>query len=157
MIAVVTGFGVILAISASRSFAPASVCLASTTMTPVLPMMIVLLPPAPPRPAHTSGFSIFMVIGAGVCAARCCARPAGARRLGAIIPKQRILACVIRFVLSWEKLYYGTGVIKRESMREKKAEGIGSGADSPLPPGEGWVRAGIVNVIRSCPHPAAGL
>src|SRR2546428_236719 len=56
MMAVATGLGVILAISASRSFAPASVCLASTTMTLVLPMMIVLFPPAPPRPAHTSGF-----------------------------------------------------------------------------------------------------
>ena len=63
--AVLTGFGVILAISASRSFAPGSVCLASTTITPVFPMMIVLFPPAPPSPAHTSGFSIFIVIGGG--------------------------------------------------------------------------------------------
>src|SRR5690242_16186730 len=66
---VFTGFGVILAISARRSFAPASVCFASTTMTLVLPTMIVLLPPAPPRPAHTFGFSIFMVIGGGACCA----------------------------------------------------------------------------------------
>src|SRR4030095_2523948 len=66
---VFTGFGVILAISASRSFAPASVCLASTTITLVLPMMIVLLPPDPPRPAQTSGFSIFMLIGGGACCA----------------------------------------------------------------------------------------
>src|SRR5215467_8095489 len=69
MIAVFTGFGVILAISASRSFAPASVCFASTTMTLVLPMMIVLFPPAPPRPAHTSGCNIFIVIDGGACGA----------------------------------------------------------------------------------------
>src|SRR2546426_9759895 len=73
MMAVVTGLGVILAIWARRSFAPASVCLASTTMTPVLPMMIVLFPPAPPRPAHTSGFSIFIVIGGGGAGGACCA------------------------------------------------------------------------------------
>src|SRR6185295_12067974 len=74
MMAVVTGFGVILAISASRSFAPASVCLASTTMTLVLPMMIVLFPPEPPRPAHTSGVSIFIVIGGGAAGAGGCCR-----------------------------------------------------------------------------------
>src|SRR6266446_1321291 len=67
--AVVTGLGVILAISASRSFAPASVCLASTTMTLVLPMIMVLLPPAPPRPTHTSGFNCFIVSGGGGCCA----------------------------------------------------------------------------------------
>ena len=91
MMAVVTGFGVILAISASRSFAPASVCLASTTMTPVLPMMMVLLPPAPPRPAHTSGFSCFIVIGGGCCG--CCAMADVASVPSAAIvasPKRRV-------------------------------------------------------------------
>src|SRR5215468_740244 len=36
-------------------------------MTPVLPLMIMLLPPAPPRAAHTSGFRIFMRIAGGTC------------------------------------------------------------------------------------------
>src|SRR5438874_4348808 len=90
MMAVVTGFGVIFAISASRSLAPASVCLASTTMTPVLPMMIVLFPPAPPRPAQTSGFSIFMVIGGGACGG-CCAPIDVTTSTTAPIPKQKFL------------------------------------------------------------------
>src|SRR5205823_4832023 len=106
MMAVVTGFGVILAISASRSFAPASVCLASTTMTPVLPMMIVLFPPAPPRPAYTSGFSIFIVIGGGACG--CCAqpKPASAYKTTAN-PKNRVFACDINNLsFRGRELYY---------------------------------------------------
>src|SRR5438094_9007519 len=97
MMAVVTGFGVILAICASRSFAPASVCLASTTMTPVLPMMMVLFPPAPPRPAHTSGFSIFIVIGGGACGA-CCAvtEMASEPHTTTTSPQQRVFTCDIQ-------------------------------------------------------------
>src|SRR6187455_502513 len=60
-----TGFGVILAISARRSFAPASVCLASTTSTLVLPMTMVTLPPAPPSAVYTSGLSCLIVSGGG--------------------------------------------------------------------------------------------
>src|SRR5262245_52252277 len=99
MIAVVTGFGVILAIWASRSFAPASVCFASTTMTPALPMMIVLFPPEPPRPAQTSGFNIFIVIGGGgggACGA-CCALPKVASAPDTITEKvkHKVLECDI--------------------------------------------------------------
>ena len=86
MIAVLTGFGVTFAISASRSFAPASVCFASTTMTLVLPMMIVLLPPAPPRPTHTSGLSCFIVIGGGCCG--CCACAGTVNQIKASIPSE---------------------------------------------------------------------
>src|SRR5262245_6219621 len=67
---VFTGFGVILAIASSSSFAPTADCLGSTTMTLVWPMMIVLLPFAPPRPpnaAHTFGFT--WIIERGSCAA----------------------------------------------------------------------------------------
>src|SRR5437016_3665850 len=105
--AVVTGLGVILAISASRSFAPASVCLASTTMTPVLPMMIVLFPPAPPMPAHTSGFSIFIVIGGGAGGA-CCAVPemASAPPTTMASQMQRGFTFDIALVLSGPELYY---------------------------------------------------
>src|SRR5262249_529837 len=93
MIAVVTGFGVILAISARRSFAPASVCLASTTMTPVLPIMIVLFPPDPPSPAHTSGFNIFILIGGGGGGA-CCwpiLEMANAPQMATANAKQRVV------------------------------------------------------------------
>src|SRR5262249_10966573 len=45
------------------------VCFASTTITLFFAIIIVLLPPAPPRPTQTSGFNIFMVsFGAGCCA-----------------------------------------------------------------------------------------
>src|SRR6266850_2448073 len=100
MMAVVTGFGVILAISASRSFAPASVCLASTTITPVLPTIIVLLPPAPPRPAHTSGFNCFMVIGGGAGGA-CCAltEVASAPHATTANPIRRVFTCAICVLL----------------------------------------------------------
>src|SRR5215510_2088131 len=74
MIAVLTGLGVSFAISASRSLAPGSVCLASTTITLVWPTMIVTLPPAPPSAAQTFGLSCLMVIGGGAGAwAGCCA------------------------------------------------------------------------------------
>src|SRR5262245_23015348 len=74
MIAVLTGFGVSFAISASRSLAPGSVCLASTTITLVWPTMIVTLPPAPPSAAQTFGLSCLIVIGGGAGAwAGCCA------------------------------------------------------------------------------------
>src|SRR3954468_14606967 len=103
---VLTGFGVIFAISASRSFAPDSVCFASTTITLVFATMIVLLPPAPPRAAHTSGLSIFMVIGGGAC----CARP-GIERAphNSAAPRERIFEFDIVVVLSCEGLYYRAG------------------------------------------------
>src|SRR5215813_116358 len=82
MSAVLTGLGVILAISASRSFAPGSVCLASTTMTLVLPTMIVTLPPAPPNAAHTSGLTCFIVIGGGAGACGGCCAAAVVTRVG---------------------------------------------------------------------------
>src|SRR6266704_1470500 len=113
MMAVATGFGVILAISASRSFAPASVCLASTTITLVLPMMIVLLPPAPPRPAHTSGFSIFMVSGGGACCAM--AEMERAPHNNTATPRQRIFGFDIVVVLSWKGLYYRAGNLRKLS------------------------------------------
>src|SRR5437016_3095122 len=110
---VFTGFGVILAISASKSFAPASVCLASTTITLVLPMMIVLLPPAPPRPAHTSGFNILMVSGGGGC----CAMVEMERALhnSTATPRQRIFEFDIVVVLSWKGLYYRAGNLRKLS------------------------------------------
>src|SRR5262249_16946020 len=95
MMAVVTGFGVIFAISASKLFAPASVCLASTTMTLVLPMIIVLLPPAPPRPAQTSGFNCFMVIGGGACGC-CCATTVESAMHIIAIAKQSVFGMDIR-------------------------------------------------------------
>src|SRR5215467_15489193 len=91
---VFTGFGVILAISASRSFAPGSVCFASTTITLFFAMIIVLLPPAPPRPTQTSGFNIFMVsFGAGCCAHADTAKILPANRA---IAEQKTLFFVIR-------------------------------------------------------------
>ena len=44
---VVTGFGVTLAISASSCLPPSAVTFASTTMTPLFPTMMPLLPPPP--------------------------------------------------------------------------------------------------------------
>jgi hypothetical protein len=46
-ITVVTGFGVIFAMSSSSSFPPASVVLASITITPFSPIMTPLFPPPP--------------------------------------------------------------------------------------------------------------
>jgi hypothetical protein len=57
-------------------------------------MIIVLLPPAPPRPAQTSGFNIFMVsFGAGCCAHADAAKILPANRA---IAEQKILLFVIR-------------------------------------------------------------
>src|SRR5258708_4777111 len=95
MIAVVTGFGVVFPISASKLFAPASVFLASTTITLVLPMMIVLFPPEPPRPAQTSGFNCFMVIGGGACGC-CCATTVESVMHMIAIAKQRGFGMDIR-------------------------------------------------------------
>src|SRR5262245_13634810 len=82
MRAVLTGFGVTFAISASRSFAPGSVCFASTTITLVWPTMIVTLPPAPPSAAQTSGLICFIAIGGGAGAyVACCAAPIAARAI----------------------------------------------------------------------------
>src|SRR5690242_23022 len=66
---VVTGLGVILAISASMSLAEAGVVFASTTITPSLPMMMPVFPPAPPCVQYTSGFSCFTESGGGCCCA----------------------------------------------------------------------------------------
>src|SRR5215831_12220821 len=117
MMAVVTGFGVIFAICASRSFAPASVCLASTTMTPVLPMMIVLFPPAPPRPTHTSGLSIFIVSVGGACWAM--PEMQSAPHASKASPNQRILEFDIGFSFREENsTTYGTrGIIEKQDRK----------------------------------------
>src|SRR5579859_2055526 len=64
---VVTGFRVIFAISDSISLADAGVVFASMTITPSLPMMIPVFPPAPPWVQYTSLFNCFTESGGGCC------------------------------------------------------------------------------------------
>src|SRR2546428_9072738 len=63
---VVTGLGVILAISASISLADAGVVFASITITPSLPTMMPVFPPAPPCVQYTPPVSGFTESGGGL-------------------------------------------------------------------------------------------
>src|SRR5579872_3105545 len=67
MMTVVTGLGVIFAISASTSLADAGVVFASITITPSLPTMMPVFPPAPPCVQYTPPFSGFTESGGGCC------------------------------------------------------------------------------------------
>src|SRR5437588_11520138 len=90
---VVTGLGVIFAISASMSLADAGVVFASITITPSLPTMIPVFPPAPPCVQYTPPFSSFTESGGGCCWAF--ARPANATATGAIATTRPILLDVM--------------------------------------------------------------
>src|SRR2546427_253323 len=102
---VVTGLGVILAISASISLADAGVVFASITITPSLPTMMPVFPPAPPCVQYTPPVRGFTESGGGCCWAF--ARPVNATAARAIAKTRPIFLAVIGSFLSSAQFLVG--------------------------------------------------
>src|SRR2546428_7839418 len=102
---VVTGLGVILAISASISLADAGVVFASITITPSLPTMMPVFPPAPPCVQYTPPVRGFTESGGGCCWAF--ARPGNGTPAGAIAQKKTIFFFFIGSFLFSPQFFVG--------------------------------------------------
>src|SRR5439155_26802174 len=94
--------------------------------------MMVLFPPAPPRPAHTSGFSIFIVIGGGACGV-CCAvtEMASEPHTTTASPKQRVFICDIEN-LSFRGEHSTTSRLGEVIFRDARPESDGCRLESEI-------------------------